>query len=80
MPNGKDAQMPRMPNGSQELAPKAPALTGMSLSVSTWKSVSAAIAKTTTAATAMAVTIRLKRSASPTPHRWIPMKIAKQAR
>ena len=52
----------------------------MSLRRDASKSVKAPMAKTSRAATAIAVTTRLKRSASPTPHRWIPMKIAKQAR
>lgn len=43
-------------------------------------SVKAPSAKTISAITAIAVTTREKRSASPTPHRWMPMKIAKQAR
>ncbi|CAM5369024.1 hypothetical protein STANM309S_04879 [Streptomyces tanashiensis] len=80
MPKGNAAQIPRRPNGSQEFDPKASPSTGMSFRPSTWKSVNAPSAKTTRAATAIAVTIRLKRSASPTPHRWMPMKSAKQTR
>ena len=80
MPNGNAAQMPSSPNGSQELEPSASGSAGMSFRPSTWKSLSAPSANTTSAATAIAVTIRLKRSASPTPHRWMPMKITKQAR
>jgi len=43
-------------------------------------SVNAPTAKISSAATATAVTTRLKRRASPTPQRWMPMKSAKQAR
>ncbi len=80
MPKGKAAQMPRRPNGSQEEEPKAEASAGMSFRRPASNSVNAPTAKISSAATAMAVTTRLKRSASPTPQRWMPMKTAKQAR
>lgn len=80
MPNGNAAQMPSRPNGSQEPAPAAEASTGMSSSDAKEKSGSAASANTIRAATAMPVTTKLNRSASPTPHRWMPRKIAKQTR
>ncbi len=80
MPKGNAAQMPRSPYGSQELEPKAVVSAGMSLRRPASNSVNAPIAKMSRAATAMAVTTRLKRRASPTPQRWMEMKIAKQAR
>lgn len=80
MPKGKAAQMPRSPKGSQDEEPSAPVSTGMSSRRSGSKSVNAPTAKTSRATTATAVTIRLNRSASPTPQRWMPMKTAKQAR
>lgn len=72
--------MPSSPNGSQDVAPAAEWSTGMSLSEPASKSVRAPTAKTSSAATAMAVTTRLNRRASPTPHRWMPMKRMKHAR
>ena len=80
MPNGNAAQMPNRPYGSQELEPKASVSTLMSLSPDASNSVMAPTAKISSAATAMPVTTKLKRSASPTPHRWMPMKMMKQAR
>ncbi len=72
--------MPSRPNGSHELDPAADGSTGMSSSEPKEKSGSAASANTTRATTAIPVTTKLKRSASPTPHRWMPRKIAKQTR
>ena len=80
MPNGNAAQMPSSPMGSQEFAPRAEVSTGMSWSEDTLKSGSAPRANTIRANTAMPVTTKLAISASPTPHRWMPMKIAKQTR
>lgn len=80
MPKGNADQMPSRPNGSQEPEPNASLSTGMSFRPSPLNSVNAPTAKISSAATAIAVTTRLKRSASPTPHRWMPMKIAKQPR
>lgn len=80
MPNGKAAQMPSRPIGSQELEPKALASTGMSLRLAASKRVKAPTAKMSRAVTAMPVTTKLNRSASPTPQRWMPMKTTKQNR
>lgn len=80
MPKGNAAQMPRAPNGSQELEPNASGSTAMLSREPASNSVSAPNAKMSRAATAMAVTTRLKRRASPTPHRWTPMKTTKQPR
>ena len=66
--------------GDAELDPAADASTGMSSSDPKEKSGSAASANTTRATTAMPVTTKLKRRASPTPQRWMPRKIAKQTR
>ncbi len=80
MPNGNAAQIPSSPIGSHELAPNAEESTGMSSSEDASNSGSAASANTTSAATAMPVTTKLNRRASPTPQRWMPMKMTKHAR
>ena len=66
--------------GSQLEAPAAVSSTAISVRLATSKCPMAAIAKITRPTSAIAVITNITLSASPTPARWIPMKIRYAAR
>ncbi len=79
MPKTREASRPLMPMGRKALDPRA-AVGSMSKRLLASKWPTAATTKTMRAMTAIAVMTNIRRSASPTPHRWMPTKIAYAAR